>query len=116
MLIRIFTGEHIVERQTMKLFFGDIRENILFDGAASGLPQIYCEFIKALKTNLLENGPPLDGLHPSEVNISMARIMWAHGTGSNFERFVFLEENINVQKEVVSIHPFCHGLKRVADQ
>lgn len=90
----------------MKLFFDDMEKNVLFDGLPSGLTQIYCDFVEALNTNLLENGPALDGLHPSEVNNSMARIMWAHGTGSNFKRFVFLEQNINVHKGIVGHSSF----------
>lgn len=90
----------------MQLFFGNLANNVLFDQTPSGLIQIYCDFVKALRTNLLENGPALDGLHSSEVNNSMARIMWAHGTESNFKRFVFLEQNINLHKEIVSRSPF----------
>lgn len=89
----------------MKLFLENVRENKLFDGSTSGLPQIYCDFIQLLKKPILDNAPALDGLHSSEINVPIARIMWAHGTVKNFKRFVFLEDNINGQKAVVSTYP-----------
>ncbi|KAH6871040.1 hypothetical protein B0T10DRAFT_278280 [Thelonectria olida] len=94
-----YCTEHIVERQTMQLFLEDVTNNVLADGSASGLDQIYCDFVNLLNDPILEDPPDIAELDPYDVKIPMRRIMWAHGTGQNYERFVFVEANINSMKE-----------------
>jgi hypothetical protein len=90
-----------VERQTMQLFFKDVTKNRLADGSASGLSQIYCDFIWKLANPMLEDPPDIAELHSDDVLSPLPRIMWAHGTEYNYERFVFLDSGINSVKQSV---------------
>lgn len=93
--------EHIVELQTMQLFFNAIAANELADGSSSGKPQIYCDFIRKLGTDMLSNPPPSAG-STTNSNRPMVRIMQAHGWDENWHPFVHLERGINAHKKNVS--------------
>ena len=90
----------------MILFLEDLTYNTLPDGTKSGLSQIYCSFVETLNEEVLVNPPELDGLSDFENSIPIDRIMWAHGSDYNIDRFVFLEQGINITKESVSYSPW----------
>ncbi|KAG9759588.1 glycoside hydrolase family 18 protein, partial [Aureobasidium melanogenum] len=95
---RYYVTEHIIELQTMQLFFNAIAANQLADGSRSGKPQIYCDFIRKLNTDMLSNPPPSPG-STTNSNRPMIRIMQTHGWDENWQPFVHLERGINAHKK-----------------
>lgn len=119
-----FYVEHILELQTMQLFFDDIAENGLpvyqtenvqrpsRQVVESGFDQIYTDFFDHLRGKVLVNPPALQGwTQDNIVKVPMQRIMAAMGNEYNWRRFVLLEKNVNQVKQTVSAaHEFMHLL------
>lgn len=110
-----FYVEHILELQTMQLFFDDIAKNglpiyqtenvqrPLRLVVGSGFDQIYTDFFDHLKGKVLVNPPALQGWTQDDiVKVPMQRIMSVMGDRYNWQRFVLLEKNVNQVKQTVS--------------
>lgn len=105
-----YCTEHIVELQTMQLFFRSIAEGTLPNDDPIGQEPLYCDFVKAAF------GPKSENFLPADVPDSSAgfksrspieRIMDAHGSFTNWEGFVLLQEEINAAKARVSLELTC---------
>ncbi|PKY09339.1 hypothetical protein P168DRAFT_324321 [Aspergillus campestris IBT 28561] len=97
---REYVTEHIMELQTLKLFFNDVAGNILPDGMSSIYPQIYCEFVKSLTEHSLKNPPTTPG-STTNSDVPTVRLMQLHGWTENWGHFALLEKTINRYKELL---------------
>jgi len=105
-----YCTEHIVELQTLGMFFEDAA-NFRLPGypAPSGLPagqtfQMYCEFVDDFmnKDKLPFSQTQPDGV-TVDLGIAISRIMQRTGWRENWRVFVFLGQKINSMKGAVSL-------------